>query len=199
MHPAYWDEAKRYLSQADGVMAEVIASYPGEVLTHRGCAFATLCRSIIGQQISVKAADAITTRVEALVEPYEPMAMLNVNEEALRACGLSRQKVTYLRSIAETILEKPLDQGYFEGKTDAEVEKELVQIKGVGRWTAEMYMIFYLQRPDVWPVADIGLQKAIKLHYEREDYHGLGERFAPWRTVACWYLWRSLDPVPVSY
>lgn len=195
--PAYWPEAKEALSQADPVMAGIIAQYQGETLVSRGDAFHTLARSIVGQQISVKAADAVWARVEPKVQS------LAFSEESLQNCGLSRQKIIYLKSLAEFFHRESITCGYWEGMSDEEVIRHLTQVKGIGRWSAEMFLIFHLLRPDVFPVDDIGLQKAIVKNYAVDNHKKSLTEYAqlwqPYRSVATWYLWRSLDPVPVEY
>ncbi len=204
--PHYWKKAAKELSNRDEIMAGIIQNYPGEILTRtHDCAFTCLSRSIIGQQISVKAADSIAARAEALVKPWQPKILLATKEEDLRACGLSGQKINYLRAIADVMKEKGWSDKDFAELSDEEVITKLTQLKGIGNWTAHMFMIFYLHRPDVLPLQDIGLQKAMKRHYKITDKgferraRKLAKEWAPWNTVATWYLWRSLDPIPVSY
>ncbi len=202
--PEYWQESCDYLTQADPVMGGIIGSYQGETLQGRGDAFFTLARSIVGQQISVKAADAVWNR---LVDAHAiaPKDLLAAEEEALRACGLSRQKVLYLKSLSEFFLEYKIKPGYWNDWEDDAIIRHVTQIKGIGVWTAEMFLIFHLLRPNVFPVDDLGVLNAIRRHYPRkrfnkkQDYQRLAKKWAPYRTVATWYLWRSLDPLPVSY
>ena len=194
--PDYWARACVELSERDGVMRKLIAAYEGESLASKSCAFTTLCRAIIGQQISVKAADSITARLERIMPVYHPEHLTKLEFDALREVGLSRQKINYLNNIAEYFLERDTN---FHAMSDAEVLTALTSIKGIGGWTAEMFLIFHLMRPNVWPIKDIGLQKAVQQLYESEDYVAIGKQLEPWRTVATWYLWRSLDPTPVSY
>ncbi len=208
MTPAYWNQAKAELSAADPTMAGIIAAYPGELMQSRGDAFYTLARSIVGQQISVKAADAVWNRFELSVQTVNTASVLAETEENLRECGLSRQKITYLRNIAAHFEENNVKKGFFEGFSDESAIDFLTEIKGVGRWTAEMFLMFHLVRPDVLPVDDIGLQKGVEKHYainatdarsRKSELIEIAEKWRPWRTVATWYLWRSLDPVPVAY
>lgn len=201
--PHYWEDAKKYLSGKDKVMGRIIRQYKGETLRCRGNAFHTLARSIVGQQISVKAADSIWKKLEQGIVKVRPEQVLAAEDTALRACGLSGQKVVYLRTLAEHFAGRK--RMNWHKKTDAEVLKELVALKGIGQWTVEMFMIFHLMREDVFPLADIGVQKAIERSYNngkkmtRAQFIKIGEQWKPWRTVATWYLWRSLDPVPVEY
>jgi len=203
--PAYWDNACAELAAADPVMAALIARYPDCVLGNRGDPFQTLARAIVGQQISVKAADSIWARFAALAETVAPESVAVLDPDELAACGLSRRKVEYLVDLAGHFIDERIRPTRWKKMEDEAVIGELVDVRGIGRWTAEMFLIFNLRRPDVWPVDDIGLQKAVALHYlggERPTPKVLrqhGERHAPWRTVATWNLWRSLDPAVVQY
>lgn len=203
--PSYWQTACAELAAADPVMAALIARYPDATLADRGDPFQTLARAIVGQQISVKAADSIWARFAALAGTVAPARVSVIDPDALAACGLSRRKVEYLVDLAGHFLDERIEPARWKTMDDEAVIAELVDVRGIGRWTAEMFLIFNLRRPDVWPVDDIGLQKAVALHYlggERPTPKLLrqhGERHAPWRTVATWYLWRSLDPVVVQY
>jgi DNA-3-methyladenine glycosylase II len=203
--PAYWDTACAELAAADPVMAALIARYPDCVLGNRGDPFQTLARAIVGQQISIKAADSIWARFAALSGAVAPARVAALDPDALAACGLSRRKVEYLVDLAGHFVDGRIEAAHWKTMDDEAVIAELADVRGIGRWTAEMFLIFNLQRPDVWPVDDIGLQKAVALHYlggERPTPKVLrrhGARHAPWRTVATWYLWRSLDPVAVQY
>jgi DNA-3-methyladenine glycosylase II len=203
--PAYWKAACNELAAADPVMAALIARYPDCVLGTRGDPFQTLARAIVGQQISVKAADSIWARFEAFSGNVAPERVAALDAGGLAACGLSRRKVEYLQDLAGHFADGRIRPARWKNRDDETVIAELTDVRGIGRWTAEMFLIFNLRRPDVWPVDDIGLQKAVALHYldgVRPTPVALrrhGERHAPWRTVATWYLWRSLDPVVVQY
>jgi DNA-3-methyladenine glycosylase II len=200
--PDYWHEACAALA-GDAVMAGLIARHPGSLVT-RGDAFHTLARAIVGQQISVKAADSIWTRLSNAY-PITAASLAEAEPAALQACGLSGRKAEYLRDLASHFAEGRLDPDQWPGMDDSALIAALVRVRGIGRWTAEMFLMFHLLRPDIWPVDDIGLQKAISCHYLQGDaiaprpLRTFGERFAPWRSVATWYLWRSLDPVVVAY
>src|SRR6266568_1013927 len=173
MKPDYWDRAKRALSRRDPVMGAIMRVHPKIFLARRGEPFLTLARAIVGQQISVKAAQSVWNRIIACVPLVSPEQVLAVKRAELRACGLSDRKVEYIA--------------------------ELVEVRGIGRWTAEMFLIFNLLRPDVFPLDDLGLQKGIRLAYFKgrkvsaARMKKLGETWRPWRSVATWYLWRSLD------
>jgi DNA-3-methyladenine glycosylase II len=203
--PAYWQKACRALSRGDPVMKRLIAAFPGSVLTNRGQPFVTLVRSIVGQQISVKAADAVWNRLLLTVAELTPAGMLRVEPERLRAAGLSLRKVEYVRHLAERFEQGHIRPERWPDMDDQAVISELVLTRGIGVWTAEMLLIFNLQRGDVFPLDDIGLQNAVGLHYfsgirpGKSELRAFGVRWAPWRSVATWFLWRSLDPVPVEY
>ena len=209
--PAYWDEAVRMLAENDPVMARLTAAYPGIHLTRRSDPFTTLARAIVGQQISVKAAQAIWERVAAAAGatgnpvrlPAERMARMRL--PSLMRAGLSTRKAEYLRDLARHFASGQLDPAQWPALSDEALIDALVDVKGIGRWTAEMFLIFHELRPDVYPLDDIGLQKAIALHYfagrrrARSTLERLGRRWRPYRSVATWYLWRALDPMPVEY
>ena len=188
----------------------IIQTYRGEMLVSRNDAFYTLVRSIVGQQISVKAADSVWARFAQLTvdsgqATITHKAVAKLTDEALRSCGLSGQKVSYMRALCDYFAHHRTAEKEWAAMNDGEVVRELTSIRGIGRWSAEMFMIFHLGRPDVLPLTDIGLQKAMFLHYFNGKKVPLptlrnhAERWAPYRSVATWYLWRSLDPVPVSY
>lgn len=203
--PDYWQRASRALARKDPVMAQLIRAYPGATLFSRGDPFQTLFRAIVGQQISVKAADSVWARVCTGVKAITPEAINALEIDALRACGLSQRKAEYSWDLAAHFVHGRIHARDWPDMPDEAVIAELMAVRGIGRWTAEMFLIFNLMRPDVFPVDDIGLQKAVWLHYfagEKQPLSALraqGEQWAPWRTVATWYLWRSLDPVIVSY
>jgi len=207
--PAYWLQARRALSRGDATMAGIIAAHPRVVLASRGDAFTTLARSIVGQQISVKAAQAVWGRVAACCGELAPRAVLRRRATTLRACGLSDRKVEYIRDLARHFVSGRVDPSKFTSQSDEEIIAELVDIRGIGRWTAEMFLIFNLLRPNVLPLDDLGLVKAVSLNYfdgapmqgreGRAQIFALAAVWEPWRSVATWYLWRSLDPVPVEY
>jgi DNA-3-methyladenine glycosylase II len=203
--PAYWQTACTELAAADPVMAALIGRYPDCILGNRGDPFQTLARAIVGQQISVKAADSIWARFAALMDAVAPAHLVKLDRDAIARCGLSRRKVEYLVDLAGHFIDGRVKPGRWKKMDDEAVIAELADVRGIGRWTAEMFLIFNLGRPDVWPVDDIGLQKAVALHYLEGERPGVaalrehGARFHPWRTVATWYLWRSLDPAVVQY
>ncbi|MDJ0509023.1 MAG: DNA-3-methyladenine glycosylase [Crocosphaera sp.] len=201
----YWQQAKNYLTEKDNVLAYLISSYPSEIMINYNDAFLTLVKAIIGQQISVNAANAISERLESLLGNISIKNYLAADEKALRQCGLSRQKVSYITNICQGFEQGVLNPQTWEEMSDIEVSKELTSIKGIGPWTAQMFLIFYLHRPDIFPVSDLGLINAIQHHYgkekplTKEQIVELSKPWKPYRTVATWYLWRSLDPLPVQY
>ncbi|MGB9148931.1 MAG: DNA-3-methyladenine glycosylase [Burkholderiales bacterium] len=205
MTPDYWRRATRHLSATDPVLKKLVKSYPEVSLTSRGDPFATLARSIVGQQISVKAAQSVWNRVLEEVGDMTPKKMLKKNEPQLHACGLSGQKVTYLHDLALHFHEGLLDPDNWNHEDDEIVIGELTQVKGIGRWSAEMFLMFYLLRPNVLPLGDIGLQRAMEKHYNKSkpltktEMTNIAEAWQPWRSVSTWYMWRSLDPIPVEY
>ena len=205
MMPDYWRQAVRELSRRDAVLAQLVKRYPGVALVSRGAPFSTLVRSIVGQQISVKAADSVWARVSAAMPDLTPDAVLALSVEDLRACGLSARKVEYIVDLAGHFVAGRIRVDAWPARDDAEIIAELTGVRGIGEWTAQMFLIFNLLRPDVLPLDDIGLQKAAATLYfagqrpSRRQLTELGERWRPWRSVATWYLWRSLDPLPVEY
>jgi DNA-3-methyladenine glycosylase II len=211
--PPFWAQARRRLSLADPVLAAIIRGHPRIALTPRGDAFHTLARSIVGQQISVKAADSVWLRVcTACGGGVSPTSVMRRRAATLRGCGLSERKVEYLRDLAAHCAEGRLDEPALARMDDDQVVERLTEIRGIGRWTAEMFLIFNLLRPDVLPLDDLGLVKAVGRHYlpghtsaslmkgqGRQRVVELARCWVPYRSVATWYLWRSLDPVPIEY
>ncbi len=205
MKPGYWDRAKRALARRDAVMAEIMRAHPKMFMTQRGEPFFTLARAICGQQISVKAAQSVWNKVAVCVQEISPEGVLKVKRTALRACGLSDRKVEYIADLAQHFANGSIHVHKWPDMPDEAIIEELVRVRGIGRWTAEMFLMFNLLRPDVYPLDDLGLQKGIRLAYFKnrkislKRMKQLGDTWRPWRSVATWYLWRSLDPVPVEY
>ena len=203
--PGSWEYACRELSRRDPVLKAMIAQAGEARLSSRGDPFETLVRSIVGQQISVKAADAVWRRFRQVCPDCVPQEIMRLGTEQLHACGLSARKVAYLKDLAFHFLERKIQADRWGEMADEEVIADLTQVKGIGRWTAEMFLIFNLLRPDVLPLDDIGLQKGVSLSYfsgepvSRHDIRKIAENWKPWSTVATWYLWRSLTPLPVEY
>jgi len=205
MKPDYWDRAKRVLSKNDPVMAAIIRSRPKVYLQRRGEPFLTLARAICGQQISVKAAQSVWDRFCLCVGTVDPQSVLKQDRKLLRACGLSDRKTEYIADLAQHFVDGKIHVHRWPRMSDEEIIAELVEVRGIGRWTAEMFLIFNLLRPDVFPLDDLGLQKGIRVAYFKgrkislNRMKKIGDTWRPWRSVATWYLWRSLDPVPVEY
>jgi len=203
--PEYWERAKRALRRADPVMGGIIGRHPRVHMVARGDAFLTLARAIAGQQISVKAAQSVWNRVVNLCVEMTPDRVLAQQRPSLRACGLSDRKVEYIADLARHFADGTVHVARWPQMDDEEVIAELVQVRGIGRWTAEMFLMFNLLRPNVLPLDDLGLQKAMRVSYFRgrkvsvARMRKLGETWQPYRSVATWYLWRSLDPLPVEY
>ncbi|RPG68091.1 MAG: DNA-3-methyladenine glycosylase 2 family protein [Euryarchaeota archaeon TMED99] len=198
--PTWWDEANAVLSN-DEILGPVVRSYPDESLVGRGDLFSTLVRSIVGQQISVIAADAVWGRLVDLVGDITPESLRKFTPEQLASCGLSRPKSSYIHGLA--LEAKALILDNWDELNDEQLLKHFIQFRGVGPWTAEMILIFTLMRPDIFSIGDIGLIRAVqKLVPEaetKEEVLEISQRWAPYRTAASWYLWRMLDPVPVEY
>lgn len=204
--PDYWDKAIGQLMRRDRIMRRLIPTYPEIWLESRGNPFVTLARSIVGQQISVKAAESVWQRVLLRCgRRLTPTGVIRAGMSALRECGLSQRKSEYVLDLAGHFKNRMVQPQQWASMDDEAVIKELSAIRGIGRWTAEMFLIFNLQRPDILPLDDVGLLKAISLHYysgepvSRFEAREVAQAWEPWRTVATWYLWRSLDPVPVEY
>jgi len=203
--PDYWQQAARELAERDAVMRGLVDKFHGLALGSRGDAFSTLARSIVGQQISVKAAQSVWERLSGRLGTVTPASVSRARKRTLRGCGLSGQKALYIRDLALRFRDGTLDAVRWHALEDEVLIAELIQVKGIGRWTAEMFLMFYLARPDVLPLGDLGLQRAMRLHYNRgralslPRMQKIGAAWAPWRSVATWYLWRSLDPIPVEY
>ena len=207
--PPYWDDACRHLAKRDRVMKKLIPQFGQARLQSRGDAFTTLARSIVGQQISVKAAQSVWDRFVAVVggpaSHLAPMSVLAQDTPALRGAGLSGRKAEYLTDLAKHFASGAVHVALWQQMDDDAIIDELVAIRGIGRWTAEMFLIFHLMRPNVMPLDDLGLIKGISQGYfsgepvSRAEAREVGEAWAPFRSVATWYIWRSLDPLPVNY
>ena len=204
-YPYFWVEAKEYLRDKDEVLANLMALYPDEAMINYHNPFYTLVKAIIGQQISVSAANSISKRLESLLGTISITNYLQAEFEALRQCGLSRPKISYITNIAQAFQEGILTPDSWPKMSDEDVTCQLVSIKGIGPWTAQMFLIFHLHRSDVLPLTDLGLINAIQRHYgtsgtlTKGQIKELSLQWKPYRTVATWYLWRSLDPLPVQY
>ncbi len=203
--PYFWEEACKHLVKKDRVMKRLIPQFDGAFLETRGDAFVTLARSIVGQQISVKAAQTVWDRFAKLPKRLTPANVLKLKVDDMRAAGLSARKVEYLVDLALHFDNGALHVKAWESMGDEDIVAELVSIRGIGRWTAEMFLIFHLMRPNVLPLDDVGLINGISQNYfsgdvvSRSDAREVAAAWAPYCSVATWYIWRSLDPLPVAY
>ena len=202
--PDYWETAIGELARCDPVLQPLVLRGGGLPLRSRGDGFQTLARAIVGQQISVKAAQSIWSRLALQLTEVSPARVLAARSERLRRCGLSAQKARYLRDLSRHFERGTLGASDWLRLDDETLIGELTKVKGIGRWTAEMFLIFFLARPDVLPLDDLGLQRAMRLHYgrgralTRTRMLRIARPWTPWRSVATWYLWRSLDAVPAG-
>jgi DNA-3-methyladenine glycosylase II len=205
LRPAYWAEACRHLMKRDRVMKKLIPQFPDVMLQSGGDAFITLARSVIGQQISVKSAQAVWSRFLKLLPELTPAGVLALAPEAMKGAGLSARKIDYLADLARHFDSGELHVDAWHDMDDEVIIQELVAIRGIGRWTAEMFLIFYLLRPNVLPLDDVGLIRGISEGYfsgepvSRSEAREVAAAWSPYCSVATWYIWRSLDPVPVAY
>ena len=203
--PDYWHDACKHLGKKDRVMKRLIAQFPDVSMSSRGDAFTTLARSIVGQQISVKAAQTVWDRFALLPKKMMPAQVLKLKIDDMRAAGLSARKIEYLVDLAIHFDSGAISSDAMVAMDDEAIIAELVSIRGIGRWTAEMFLMFYLLRPNVLPLDDIGLINGISRGYfsgeavSRSDIREVAAAWDPFRSVATWYIWRSLDPMPVAY
>ena len=207
--PKYWNKAKKYLSKKDKVMFNLIKKYksPSEtVLTSRKDVFFSLCKSIIGQQISVAAANSVFLKFKKKCKnKITAKVVSKLTTTQLKSCGLSRQKVKGIKSLAQQVLKRKFNPKLIPKMSDEEAIIYLSQLRQIGRWSAEMILLFTYNRPNIWPIQDIGLLRAISKNYKKkylppESYVNLlKKKFSPYCSVATWYLWRSIDPEPIQY
>ena len=207
--PKYWSTAKNYLSKKDKIMKKLIKSYksPSEIiLTSRKDVFYSLCKSIIGQQISVAAANSVFSKFRKTCKgKIKPSTVSKITTLNLRKCGLSRQKILGIKNLSKKFLNKSFNPKLIEKMNDEEAIEYLSELRQIGRWSAEMILLFTFNRPNIWPVQDIGLLRAISKNYKKkylppEKFVAfLKKKFSPYCSVATWYLWRSIDPEPIQY
>ena len=207
--PKYWNQAKKYLSKKDKIMSKLIKNYqsPSEtILTSRRDIFFSLCKSIIGQQISVAAADSVFLKFKSKCKnKINAKTVSKLTFSQIKKCGLSRQKVLGIKSLANQILDKSFNPKLLNKMTDEEAINYLSNLRQIGRWSAEMILIFTYNRSNIWPIQDIGLLRAISKNYKKrylppdKFVNLLKKRFSPYCSVATWYLWRSIDPKPIQY
>ena len=203
--PDYWEEACKHLVKKDRVMKRLIPQFGDACLQSRGDPFITLARSIVGQQISVKAAQSVWDKFAVLPRKLTPANVLKLKVDDMRAAGLSARKVEYLVDLSLNFDSGNLQIKKWSEMDDETIIAELIAIRGIGRWTAEMFLIFHLLRPNVLPLDDVGLINGISKNYfsgesvSRSEAREVSAAWAPYRSVATWYIWRSLDPLPVDY
>ena len=207
--PVYWNKAKRYLSKKDKVMSKLIKSYQGpseKVLTTRKNIFFSLCKSIIGQQISVSAANSVFLKFKKKCNnKINPKVVSKLTFSQLKSCGLSRQKVLGIKSLAKQMINKTFKPNLIIKMNDDDAIEYLSQLRQIGKWSAEMILLFTYNRSNIWPIQDIGLLRAISKNYNKKYLPPekfvflLKKRFTPYCSVATWYLWRSIDPEPIQY
>ena len=207
--PKYWNKAKKYLSKKDKVISKLIKDYKGpseKILTSRNDIFFSLCKSIIGQQISVTAANSVFLKFKKKCNnKINPTAISKLTFYQLKSCGLSRQKVHGIKSLAKQILDKSFNPKLISKMKDEDAILYLSNLRQIGRWSAEMILLFTYNRSNIWPVQDIGLLRAISKNYKKKYLppekfvNELKKRFSPYCSVATWYLWRSIDPKPIQY
>jgi DNA-3-methyladenine glycosylase II len=207
--PKYWDKAKKYLSKKDRTMHKLIKSYqsPSEIiLTSRRDVFFSLCKSIIGQQISVAAANSVFLKFKKKCNgKISAKTVSKLSSSKLKSCGLSRQKVLGIKSLSKVTLNKSFNPKLINKMSDEEAIIYLSKLRQIGRWSAEMILLFTYNRSNIWPVQDIGLLRAISKNYKKKYLppekfvNLLKKRFSPYCSVATWYLWRSIDPEPIQY
>ena len=207
--PKYWNKAKRHLSKKDKIMSKLIKNYksPNEtILTSRKDIFFSLCKSIIGQQISVSAANSVFLRFKKMCNnKINAKTISKLSFYQLKSCGLSRQKVNGIRSLSKQILDNSFNPKLIPNMNDEEAILYLSNLKQIGRWSAEMILLFTYNRSNIWPTQDIGLLRAISKNYKKKYFpaekflNKLKKKFSPYCSVATWYLWRSIDPEPIQY
>ncbi len=207
--PKYWNHAKKFLSKKDKILSKLIAKYKGPfeiILTTRKDIFFSLCKSIIGQQISVAAANAVFFKFKKKCKnKINAKNVSKLSFSQLKSCGLSRQKILGIKDLSKRILNRSFDPKLIKNMSDEEAIEYLSNLRQIGRWSAEMVLLFTYNRPNIWPVQDIGLLRAISNNYKKrylppeKFIRYLQKKFSPYCSVATWYLWRSIDPEPIQY
>ena len=204
--PSYWKEAKKILSKRDSVFKKIIKKYNKGFLTSKNDPFFSLCRTIVGQQISTKAADSIWAKFEKKCKKkIKPKIILKISSRNLKSAGLSRQKVSYLKNIAKAFVNKSFDIKKIKKMNDNEAITYITKLKGLGVWSAEMFLMFNLNRPDIFPIKDIGLLRSISKNYKvsyppsKRFLNKISKLHSGYRTVSTWYLWRDIDSEDVEY
>ena len=205
MKPKYWNKGKFYLSNKDKVLKKIIDQFPNQSLQLNNNSFQALINSIIGQQISVSAANSMKKKLFALKKNITPRTIKNIKKTEFKKCGLSKQKILYINNIADFFLTNKQFINQIYKTNDQEIRKKLIEIKGIGNWTVDMFLLFTHGSSNIFPSGDLGFLKAISKHYKKDlplsekFLSTLHKRWSPYSSIATWYLWRSLDPIPVSY
>ena len=205
MKPKYWNKGKIYLSNKDKVLKNLIKNFPKEHMILNSNYYHALLNSIIGQQISVSAANAVKNRFFKLDKNMTPKKLLKIDIRTLKKIGLSRQKIQYIKNISIFFIENKKFINKIDQYDESVIRSKLIEIKGVGNWTIDMFLIFSLGAPDVFPEGDLGFLKSISLNYKKKlplnkkYLNLLKKKWSPYNSLATWYLWRSLDPLPVNY
>ena len=205
MKPKFWSKGKIYLSNKDKVLKNIISSYSNEHLNINLNYYHSLINSIIGQQISVTAAKSIKNKFFNLHNNISPSNVLNLDLKLIKKCGLSKQKIMYIKNISSFFIKNKKFIKNINNYSEIEIKKILISIKGIGQWTTDMFLIFGLGKSDIFPKGDLGFLKAISISYKKKlpisenNLEKLYSKWTPYNTIATWYLWRSLDPLPISY
>jgi DNA-3-methyladenine glycosylase II len=205
MKPKYWNKGLIYLSNNDKVLKKIIEKFPNQFLKLNNNSFHALINSIIGQQISVSAANSMKTKLFSLKKNITPRTIKNIKITDLRKCGLSKQKILYINNIADYFLNNKIFVNEISKLDDHIIRENLIKIKGIGNWTVDMFLLFTHGSSDIFPSGDLGFVKAISKHYKKDIpinekiLRNLHQKWTPYSSIATWYLWRSLDPIPVSY
>ena len=204
--PKYWNKAKKILSKRDPIIKKIIKKYSKEYLTSRKDPFYSLCRTIIGQQISTRAADSIWSKFEIKCKKkIIPTIVLKLTPQTLKSAGLSRQKISYLKNISKSFQDKSFDMKILKKMNDDLAIEYITKLKGLGIWSAQMFLMFNLNRPDIFPIKDIGLIRAISKNYKtsyppsKRFLKKISNLHSGYRSVFTWYMWKSIDPVDVEY
>ena len=204
--PVYWKKGKKILSKKDSVLRKIIVKYYKGFLTTRNNPFFSLCRTIVGQQISTKAADSIWAKFEKKCKrKIKPKTILKISSRNLKGAGLSRQKISYLKNIAKAFVNKSFDVKKLKKMNDIDAINYITKLKGLGVWSAEMFLMFNLNRPNIFPIKDIGLLRAISKNYKtsyppsKKFLEKISKTHDGYRTIFTWYMWRSIDPSDVEY
>ena len=201
----WWKEAVFYLSDNDPIMKNIINNHNEDYLQSRDDPFNALCRTVIGQQISVKAAASIWNKFAAGTKNINPKTVIKYGNNNIRKCGISNKKVEYIIGLSNFFIENPDSVNLWKKMDDKSIIKELCQLKGIGPWSAEMFLMFCLLRPDVLPLGDLGLRRAVGKNYLNtfdptyEEVEKVAKKWIPYRSAATWFLWKSIDPIPVAY